>query len=35
MLKYLAAAAAAAITVAAYDAVRDVWDCCPHPESGR
>jgi hypothetical protein len=34
MLKYLLAAAATAAAVA-YAAVRDVWDCCPHPEAGR
>jgi hypothetical protein len=35
MLKYLAAAAAAVVVAVAFAAVRDVWDCCPHPESGR
>jgi hypothetical protein len=33
MLKYLVATAAAVVAVA-FAAVRDVWDCCPHPESG-
>jgi hypothetical protein len=34
MLRYLAAAAVVVVAVA-FAAVRDVWDCCPHPDTDR